>query len=599
MTAKEFIKLATGLPTQAGVYKYYNATNKLLYVGKAKNLKKRISSYFVKNTSNRKTHELVRNIARIEFTIVNNERDAFLLENELIKEFQPPYNINLKDDKSYPYIVIKNERFPRIYFTRNKLNDGAQYFGPYTSLNTVRDTLNFLKQNVQLRNCKLNLSEKNIKANKFKVCLEYHLGNCKGPCEGLQTEADYMEGIETIKNILKGKVNTVMQNFKQQQKFYAENLEFENAAFMQKKIEGLQAYQIKSAVVNTKSGTVDVFTIIEEGDTGYVNYLAVNEGSIFQTKTIILHKKLEESAAEVLSFAIGQLRETFNSDAKEIVVPFAIDYEETDVLVTVPKAGDKKRLLDLSQKNVNFFKAELKAKKMLRLEDKTAAEKNVVLVQLQQDLHLKELPTHIECFDNSNFQGSFPVAAMVCFKNGVPSKNDYRKFNIKTVDGINDFASMAEVVYRRYSRVLQENLPMPQLIIIDGGKGQLSAAVESIHKLGLKGKTTLVGLAKNKEEIFYEGDTESLLLPWDSESLKLIRNIRDEVHRFGISFHRQKRSKAATGNSLENINGIGNKTAIELLKKFKSVKKIKETPLAEIEKIIGKAKAKILMEGLK
>ncbi len=599
MTSEEFIKLAAGLPTQAGIYKYYNAGNKLLYVGKAKNLKKRISSYFVKNTSNRKTHELVRNIAKIEFTIVNNERDAFLLENQLIKEFQPPYNINLKDDKSYPYIVIKNERFPRIFFTRNKLNDGAQYFGPYTSLNVVRDTLNFLKQNIQLRNCKLNLSAKNIETQKFKVCLEYHLGNCKGPCEGLQTEADYMEGIEHIKDILKGKVSRVMQSFKQQQKAYTENLEFENAAFMQKKIEGLQAYQIKSAVVNTRSGTVDIFTILEEGDTAYVNYLAVNEGSIFQTKTIILHKKLEETAPEVLSFAIAQLRETFSSEAREIVVPFPIEYHENEVQITVPRAGDKKRLLDLSQKNVNFFKAELKAKKMLHLEDKTPAEKKDVLVQMQLDLHLKELPTHIECFDNSNFQGSFPVAAMVCFKNGTPSKDDYRRYNIKTVEGINDFASMAEVVHRRYSRVLQEQLPMPQLIIIDGGKGQLSAAVESINKLGLKGQTTLVGLAKNKEEIFYEGDKESLLLPWESESLKLIRSIRDEVHRFGITFHRQKRSKAATGNSLENIKGIGSKTAIELLKYFKSVKKIKETPLSEIEKLIGKSKAKILVEGLK
>ena len=599
MKADEFIKLAAGLPTQAGIYKYYNAQNKLLYVGKAKNLKKRISSYFVKNTSNRKTHELVRNIAKIEFTIVNNERDAFLLENELIKEFQPPYNINLKDDKSYPYIVIKNERFPRIYFTRNKLNDGAQYFGPYTSLHVVRDTLNFLKQNIQLRNCKLNLSAKNIETQKFKVCLEYHLGNCKGPCEGLQTEEDYLEGIEHIKDILKGKISKVMQSFKQQQKEFTDKLEYENAAFMQKKIEGLQAYRIKSAVVNTRSGTVDVFTIIEEGNTGYVNYLAVNEGSIFQTKTIILNKKLEETAAEVLSFAIAQLRETFNSEAKEIVVPFAINYHEEDVQITVPKAGDKKRLLDLSQKNVNFFKAELSAKKMLHLEDKTAAEKKEVLIQLQEDLHLKELPLHIECFDNSNFQGSFPVAAMVCFKNGTPSKDDYRRFNIKTVDGINDFASMAEVVHRRYSRVQQEQLPMPQLIIIDGGKGQLSAAVESINKLGLKGQTTLIGLAKNKEEIFYAGDTDSLLLPWDSESLKLIRSIRDEVHRFGITFHRLKRSKAATGNSLENIKGIGNKTAIDLLKHFKSVKKIKEAPIAEIEKLIGKAKAKILVAGIK
>lgn len=599
MTADEFSNIAPTLPTQAGIYKYYNSKYELLYVGKAKNLKKRISSYFIKNTGNRKTKELVRHIAKIEFTIVNNETDAFLLENELIKEFQPPYNINLKDDKTYPYIVIKNERFPRIFFTRNKLNDGAQYFGPYTSIMKVRDTLNFLKQNIPLRNCKLNLSEKNIAQKKFKVCLEYHLGNCKGPCEALQSEADYMEGIEQLKSILKGNVSAVMQYFKQQMKTYSDNLAFEKAAFIQQKIEGLQAYQIKSAVVNTKSGTVDVFSILEEGDTAYVNYLAVNEGSIYRTKTIVLHKKLEETAAEILTFAIAQLRQTFNSEATEIVVPFAIAYPYQNLTITQPKAGDKKRLLDLSIKNVNFFKAELKAKKMLRLEQKTNAEKLAVLSQLQTDLHLQQLPIHIECFDNSNFQGSFPVAAMVCFKDGIPSKKDYRHFHIKTVEGINDFASMAEAVYRRYKRVLEEKLPIPQLIIIDGGKGQLSSALESMANLGLTGKTTLVGLAKNKEEIFFAGDTESLLLPWDSESLKLIRNIRDEVHRFGITFHRTLRSKAATSNQLENIKGIGNKTAIELLKEFKSVKKIKETPVAAIEKLIGKAKTKLLLEGLK
>ncbi|MEO7045948.1 MAG: excinuclease ABC subunit UvrC, partial [Ferruginibacter sp.] len=480
-----------------------------------------------------------------------------------------------------------------------KIKDGSQYFGPYTSVAKVRDLLDLIKHNIQLRNCKLNLSETNIKKKKFKVCLEYHLGNCKGPCEGLQTPEDYEESIAQLKNLLKGNLSPILQHFKLQVKDFSEKMEYEKASIYQQKIEHLQQYQATSTVVNTKTGTVDVFSIMEEGNTAYVNYLALNNGSIIQTKTILLEKKLEETAAEVLAFAIAQLRQKFESPAKEIIVPFPIEYPEEGIIVSVPKGGDKKKLLDLSIKNVNYFQDELKAKKLLKLEDKTSDEKIAVLQELKKSLHLSELPVHIECFDNSNFQGSYPVAAMVCFKNGEPSKKDYRHFNIKTVEGINDFASMTEVVYRRYKRVIDENQPFPQLIIIDGGKGQLSAALESIDKLGLQGKVTLVGLAKNQEELFFAGDQESLQLPWDSESLKLIRRIRDEVHRFGITFHRNKRSKGTFKNELEDIKGIGKQTADVLLKTFRSVKKIREASVEEIEKLIGKKKAEILTEGLK
>jgi excinuclease ABC subunit C len=598
MTQKEFSGIASTIPAQPGIYKYYNTANELIYVGKAKHLRKRVSSYFSKSFTNYKTTELVTRIHRIEFTIVNSEQDAFLLENSLIKEYQPLFNINLKDDKSYPYIVIKNEPFPRVFLTRRKMKDGSQYFGPYTSVAKVRDLLDFIKLNIPLRTCKLNLTNNNIAKRKFKVCLEYHLGNCKGPCEGLQSGEDYLKGIEQIKNFLKGNLFPVMQDFKRQVRAYAETMEFEKAAVYQKKIDDLQQYQARSTVVNTNTGTVDVYSILEEGDVAYVNYLAVNNGSIFQTKTLILEKKLEESREEVLAFAIAQIRQTFNSEAKEILVPMEIDYPEEGVQVIVPKGGDRKKLLDLSEKNVNYFKEELKAKKMLKLEDKTASEKLQVLEQLQADLHLPAFPQHIECFDNSNFQGSFPVAAMVCFKDGQPSKQDYRHFNIKTVEGINDFASMQEVVYRRYKRLAEENKPLPQLVIIDGGKGQLSAALESIKQLNLAGKMTLVGLAKNQEELFFAGDTASLQLPWGSESLKLIRRIRDEVHRFGITFHRNKRSKGAIQNELENIKGIGKQTADMLLKQYRSVKNIRALSLADLEQFAGKAKANIIYHAL-
>ena len=594
MTQEEFAKIAHTIPLQPGIYKYYDSEDQLLYVGKAKSLRKRVGSYFSKTFTSYKTHELVQRIRKIEFTIVNNEQDAFLLENSLIKNFQPLFNINLKDDKSYPYIVVKKEPFPRVFFTRRKINDGSQYLGPYTSLGRVRELLDFIKQNIPLRTCKLNLTETNIEKKKFKVCLEYHLGNCKGPCEGLQSLTDYENGLESVKSLLKGNLSPVIQHFKTELQQQVQQLEFEKAEITKKKIEHLQNYKATSTVVNERLGTLDVFSILEENDTAYVNYLAVTNGSVILTKTIILTKKLDESAAEVLSFAIAQLRETFNSEAKEIIIPFAIEYPDDTINITIPKAGDKKKLLELSEKNVNYFKEELKKKKMLLLEDKTSGEIDTVLAQLQKDLHLSSIPKHIECFDNSNFQGSYPVSAMVCFKNGQPSKTDYRCFNVKTVSGANDFATMTEVVYRRYKRVINEGKELPQLIIIDGGKGQLSAAMESIKKLDLIGKVTLVGLAKNEEELFFYGDTQSLKLPWNSESLKLIRRIRDEVHRFGITFHRNQRSKGSFKNELEQIEGIGKSTIDLLLKTFKSVKKIKEKNEDELAAVIGQSKANII-----
>jgi excinuclease ABC subunit C len=594
MTQQAFSAIANTIPTQPGIYKYYDAVNELLYVGKAKHLRKRVSSYFSKTFTSYKTHELVQRIHHIEFTIVNSEQDAFLLENTLIKEFQPKFNINLKDDKSYPYIVIKKEPFPRVFFTRRKINDGSTYFGPYTSIVKVKELLDFIKENILLRTCKLNLTDNNIQKGKFKVCLEYHLGNCKGPCEGFQTAEDYNEELNQLANLLKGNLSSVIQHFKKDMKGFAEKMEFEKAAIYQKKIEHLQSYQSKSTVVNTTIGRVDAFSILEDGNIAYVNYLAVSNGAIVQTKTILLEKKLEETAAEVLAFGIAQLRQTFNSDAKEIIVPFEIDYPEQETIITVPKGGDRKKLLQLSETNVNYFKEDLKRKKMLNLEEKTSDEKIKVLHQMQKDLQLPNVPTHIECFDNSNFQGSYPVSAMVCFLNGQPAKAEYRRFKVKTVVGINDFASMKEVVYRRYNRLLAEGKPLPQLVIIDGGKGQLSAAMKSITELNLPASTTVVGLAKNEEEIFFPGDTQSIKLPWDSESLKLIRRIRDEVHNHGITFHRNLRSKGTFKNELEQIKGIGNATAAMLLKEFKSVKNVKLQTAVTLTALIGKAKTKIL-----
>jgi excinuclease ABC subunit C len=592
MTAAEFQHIAPGIPLQPGIYKYYNSSNGLIYVGKAKSIRKRVSSYFNKTVNSYKTHELVRRIHHIEFTIVDSEQDAFLLENSLIKEFQPIFNINLKDDKTYPFIIIKNESFPRVFLTRKKINDGSEYLGPYTSVKKVRELIEFTRQTIPLRNCSLNLTEKNIREKKFKVCLEYHLGNCKGPCEGHQTAEGYQESIDQLKNLLKGNLTPVLRHFRDEMKRFAADLSFEKAEITRKKIEFLENYQARSVVVSTKSGDLDVFSLVKDKEIAFVNYLMVRNGAIVQTQTTKVETHLDETPEEILSFSVAQLRSTFNSDAAEIVVPLPIEYPQDNILITVPKGGDKKKLLELSEKNADYFIEEIKNKGRLQLSRNT--DKIKVLEQLQENMQLSSLPLHIECFDNSNFQGSYPVSAMVCFKNGEPSKKDYRHFNVKTVEGINDFASMKEAVYRRYRRVRDEELPLPQLVIIDGGKGQLSAALEAIAELGLTGQTTLVGLAKNEEELFFAGDKESLKLPYNSESLKLVRRIRDEVHRFGITFHRQKRSKGTFKNELEDIAGIGKATADMLLKEFRSVKNIREKGLDEIAAVAGKAKAAII-----
>ena len=594
MTQEQYQQLAHKLPADPGIYKYYDARGILIYVGKAKCLKKRIASYFTKNQNSFKTIELVQKIDRIEFTIVDSEQDALLLENSLIKQYKPRYNILLKDDKGYPYLVIKKERFPRVFSTWKKYNDGSIYLGPFTSKGTVREVLSFIKQFIPLRTCKLNLSKENIDKNKFKPCLEYHLGNCLAPCAALQTEDDYLDSLEQLKNMLKGNMSQLMGHLKNQMQAHAEALDFEKAAYLKNKIERLQTYQEKSVVVGKHFSNLDVFSIIKDGKLAYVNYLMVQNGSIIQTHTVPLEGKLDEPEDELLCFAIERIRADFNSLSTEVIVPYPIEYFDKNITITVPKLGDKKKLLDLSIKNVTYFTRELQLKKILQLEGKTDSEKKSVLTELQSYLHLQEVPTHIECFDNSNFQGSFPVSAMVCFKDGMPSKKDYRHYNVKTVEGINDFATMKEVVYRRYKRVKESGDPMPQLIVIDGGKGQLSAALESIEALGLTGSTTLVGLAKNEEELFFAGDSQSLKLPWDSDSLKLLRGVRDEVHRFGITFHRNKRSKGTFTTALENIEGIGPATREILLNHFKSVANIKKEPVANIALIIGAKKAAAL-----
>ena len=593
MTQEAFSKIATTIPHQPGIYKYFDIGGRIIYVGKAKDLRKRVSSYFNKTFTNYKTHELVQRIEKIEFTIVGSEQDAFFLENSLIKQFQPRYNINLKDDKTYPYIVIKNENFPRVFLTRQPIDDGSEYLGPYTSVFRVRELLEFIKRTIPLRTCTLHLTKNNIERGRFKVCLEYHLGNCKGPCERYQSKEDYDERIRQVRDLLKGNLSPVIRHFKEEMKALAGNLEFEQADEAKKKVAYLeQYYQSSSVVTGMKGGDKDVFSIIKDQDVAYVNYLMVRGGTIVQTQTNKLETHLDEPVEEILEYAIRRMRNTFNSEAKEVVVPFALEYPDQDVTIVVPRGGDRKKLIELSTKNAGYFIEELKNKARLKISRNVDQIK--ILEQLQTDLQLQELPVHIECFDNSNFQGSYPVSAMVCFKNGVPSKKDYRHYNVKTVEGINDFASMKEAVYRRYKRLKEEQQQLPQLVIIDGGKGQLGAAMEAIEELELHGMITLVGLAKNVEELFFPGDQQSLKLPYNSSSLKFIRFIRDQVHRFGVTFHRQKRSKGTFKNELEDIKGIGKATANELLNTFRSVKNIREKSVEEIAAVVGNAKAKVV-----
>ncbi|WP_417866656.1 excinuclease ABC subunit UvrC [Xanthomarina gelatinilytica] len=575
------------LPNEPGVYQYFDANGTILYVGKAKNLKKRVSSYFTKQHDYGKTKVLVKKIANIKHIVVNTETDALLLENNLIKKHQPRYNVMLKDDKSYPWICIKNERFPRVFSTRRVIKDGSEYFGPYTSMKTVSTLLDLIRGLYKLRTCNYDLSKEKIDAEKYKVCLEYHLGNCKGPCEGFQTLEDYNEGIAAIKEILKGNFKDSLSQFRQQMAQFSENMQFEEAQIIKEKIEILENYQAKSTIVNPKISNVDVFSIVSDESYAYVNFLQVSYGSIIRSHTLEIKKKLQESDKELLELAIIELRQRFHSKSKEIYVPFKINLGE-DVKVFVPQLGDKKHILDLSIRNAKYYRLEQLKQVKIVDPDRHA---NRVMAQMKADLRLKEEPRHIECFDNSNIQGTNPVAACVVFKNGKPSKKDYRHFNIKTVEGPDDFASMEEVVYRRYKRLLDEGSPLPQLIIIDGGKGQLSSALKSLDALDLRQKIAIIGIAKRLEELFYPDDPIPLYLDKKSETLKIIQQLRNEAHRFGIEHHRNKRSKSALNTELESIPGIGEKTIVELLKEFKSVKRISHAKLDELEDVVGVSRA--------
>lgn len=574
------------LPASPGIYKYYDASGKLLYIGKAKNIKKRVTSYFTKSAQSYKTMEMVRQINRIDFTIVRSEHDALLLENSLIKEFQPKYNIELKDDKTYPYIVIKKEPFPRVFFTRRKINDGSTYLGPFTSVARVRELLSFIKQYIPLRTCSLNLSEKNITSGKFKVCLEYHLGNCKGPCVGKQSVANYDQGIGELKNMLKGNLKGILDQYKKEQQTFIEQLAFEKADQIQQKINALKNYHATSVVVNPRLGNLDVFACSMSQEDAVVSFLAVRNGTVINAHNRAFRLTIDESKEEVLTQAIVQFQLQFGDSATELIVPFDLPFGFDAFTITVPRSGEKKKLLEMAEANANYHAEEIKRKKLLQLEAGKGTIQQL-LERTQALLSLPTLPRHIECFDNSNFQGAYPVSAMVCFKDGIPSKKDYRHFNVKTVKGINDFATMKEAVSRRYSRMLSEKIALPDLVIIDGGKGQLSAACEALEELELGGKMTVIGLAKNVEEIFYPGDQESLKLEYQSDVLKFLRRIRDEVHRFGITFHRKKRSKGLTRNELTEINGIGEKTAERLLQHFRSVNNVRKANRSELEELIG------------
>ena len=579
---KELVKL----PHKPGVYQYFDNEDVLIYVGKAKDLRNRVSSYFVNNHQlNSKTKVLVRKINRIAFTIVDTEVDAWLLENNLIKKHQPRYNVLLKDDKTYPWIVIKNERFPRIFWTRKYIKDGSRYFGPYASLGMMHIILDMIRELFPLRTCNFNLSEENISKGKFKVCLEYQIGNCKGPCEGYQSDEDYNQNLADIKDILNGKIAIVNNRLKEQMQAAVAQMDFETAHKFKVKLEKLENYQSKSTVVNSTITNVDVFSIASEQNYAFVNFMKVVHGVVIQTQTIEIKKRLDETDAELLAIAIPEIRNRYKSRSKEIIVPFELDIDcNEEFKFLIPKLGEKKKLLDLSLKNVAYFKKErLNHYEKLNPEVKTER----ILTQMQKDLRLNVLPRHIECFDNSNIQGNYPVSAIVVFKDAKPSKKDYRHFNVKTVEGPNDFATMEEAVYRRYKRLLDEDQSLPQLIIIDGGKGQLGAALKSLRLLGIEKKVTVIGIAKRLEELYYPGDQYPLYLDKKSESLRIIQHLRDEAHRFGITFHRNQRSRKTFVSELDNIPGIGKVTVEKLLKTYKSVKKIKALTDEELKTVLN------------
>ncbi len=581
------IQLKT-LPDSPGVYQYYDKEDIILYVGKAKNLKKRVASYFTKNHENAKTRILVNKIVSIKHIVVETETDALLLENNLIKKYQPRYNIMLKDDKTYPWICIKKERFPRVFMTRRVIKDGSEYFGPYTNVRTVKVLLDLIRELYPLRTCNYDLSRDKIIAKKYKVCLEYHLGNCNGPCQDFQEEESYKETIKAIRNIIKGNFKESVDKFQEIMQLLAVKMEFEEAQKVKEKLNLLSNYQSKSTIVNPSINNVDVFSIISDESYGYVNFFKIANGSIIQSHTTEVKKKLDETDKRILELAAVEIRQRFNSTSKEVYVPFKIDLGTT-IKITVPKVGDKKRIIELSERNAKYYRQE--QFKQIKIADPDRHVKRI-MTQMQKDLRLSKEPRHIECFDNSNIQGTHPVAACVVFKDGKPTKKEYRHYNIKTVDGPDDFASMEEVVFRRYKRLLSEGQSLPQLIVIDGGKGQLSSALKSLDLLGLRGKIAIIGIAKRLEEIYYPGDSIPMYLDKRSETLKIIQFLRNEAHRFGITLHRNKRSKSAIQSELEQIPNIGKQTITSLLRKFKSAKRVKTATFKELEALVGEARAK-------
>lgn len=581
------------LPHKPGIYQFFDEGGKIIYVGKAKDLKKRVSSYFNREHDSAKTAMLVKKTKDIRYLLADTELDALLLENNLIKEHQPRYNILLKDDKTYPWICIKNEAFPRVFHTRNLVKDGSAYFGPYASGKVMHTLLDLIRQLYKLRSCSLLLSPENIARKKFKVCLEYHIGNCLGPCEGLQTEEEYNNDIAQVRAILKGNIAGVLRQLKTMMLQNATDLEFEKAHLLKEKIDQLEKFQARSTIVSPVHNNIDVFSISDGDSSAFVNYLRIADGAIVQGHTVELKKKLDETPADMLAYAITDLRQRFESESKEIVLPLLPEYTLPGVEYTIPQRGEKKKLLELSQRNADHYRREKELKDKLA---SPALQKHRVLKKLRDDLRMKELPRHIECFDNSNIQGTYPVAACVVFKDGKPSKKDYRHFNIKTVEGPDDFASMEEVIYRRYKRMLDEDSPLPQLVIIDGGKGQLSSAMASMDRLGLIGKIAVISIAKKLEEIFFPGDPIPLYIDKRSESLRLIQHLRNEAHRFGLTHHRARRSKGTIRSELTSISGISDITARKLLYRFKSVKRIKGLSLETLAKEIGEAKAKLVFE---
>lgn len=596
MKTEDFIEQnVKTLPQNPGIYKYLDKNGKVIYVGKAKNLKKRVSSYFIKNHTSYKTNLLVKNIDKIEFVVVENESDALLLENILIKELQPKYNVLLKDDKTYPWLCIKYERFPRVFYTRNKINDGSEYFGPFTSVYMIKTLLSLIRQLYPLRNCSLNLSAENIKSKKYKVCLEYHIGNCQAPCIAMIDEPLYNSWISDVRKIFNGNLHLIQQYLIELMKKYSTELKYEDASKIKAKVEIIENYKSKSTIVETNISDTEVYGFAKDINSAYINYLRIQNGSVTGAHSIELKKKIDENDEDILSYAIVELRKLTESYAKNLILPFKIEYDIFNTKTIYPRKGDKFKLLELANRNAHFFMLEKHKQVEQKNPEKHAQRK---METLKKDLNLDVLPEHIECFDNSNIQGTNPVAACVVFKNARPSKSDYRHYNIKTVSGPDDFASMSEVVFRRYKRLIDENATLPQLIIIDGGKGQLSSALASLRELNISDRINIIGIAKRLEEIYFPGDSVPLYLDKNSESLKLIQNIRDEAHRFGIKFHRDKRSSEFTSSELNNIKGIGAKTIEDLLTQHKSISNIKKLSIDEIAKVVGVSRSKLIFEYL-